>query len=131
MTAATSAVVAGIGCRPGCEAAEVVALVRRAEREAGRRAGLLAVPAFRAALPALLSAADEMALPVATVTQDALLAVQDRCPTRSERAAREHGIASVAEGCALAAAGDGGRLILPRIASAAVTCALAEVEEVR
>lgn len=56
----------------------------------------------------------------------ALAGVEVRCLTRSELASRVVGFGAVAEGSALAAAGAGGRLILPRIASARATCALAE-----
>ncbi|HTI02212.1 MAG TPA: cobalamin biosynthesis protein, partial [Acidisoma sp.] len=50
---------------------------------------------------------------------------QGRCLTRSARAQREVGLASVAEAAALAGAGPGGRLVLARIAADGVTCALA------
>jgi cobalamin biosynthesis protein CbiG len=61
------------------------------------------------------------------VERDALIAAQAACVTRSECAERTLGVAAVAEGCALAAAGQGARLVLPRIASARATCALAGV----
>jgi cobalt-precorrin 5A hydrolase len=60
------------------------------------------------------------------VTRAALRGAQGRCLTRSDIAREATGFASVAEACALAAAGDAGRLILPRIANARATCALAE-----
>jgi cobalamin biosynthesis protein CbiG len=47
--------------------------------------------------------------------------------TGSAIAQRATGTGSVAEGSALAAAGAGSQLILPRIACARATCALAEV----
>ncbi|MGQ3348248.1 cobalamin biosynthesis protein [Bosea sp. (in: a-proteobacteria)] len=47
------------------------------------------------------------------------------CATRSTRIASLYGVGSVAEAAALAAAGPGGTLVQPRIATARVTCALA------
>jgi cobalt-precorrin 5A hydrolase len=53
-------------------------------------------------------------------------AAEPRCPTRSDKALETTGFSSVAEAAALAAAGAGGILVLPRISSAKATCALAE-----
>ena len=63
---------------------------------------------------------------VLLVADAALAAAQPGCVTRSAAAERVVGVGSVAEGSALAAAGPGGTLLLPRIASARATCALAE-----
>lgn len=116
-------IVAGIGCRPGCSGSEIAALVERAAREAGCRPERLAVPHFRAAEPGPRAAAATLSLMLLAVEADALAAVQALCPTRSVRAEAATGVASVAEGCALAAAG--GPLRLARIASANATCAIA------
>ncbi|WP_408906527.1 cobalamin biosynthesis protein [Roseomonas sp. E05] len=112
---------AGIGLRPSASAEAIAALVRRAETLSGLRVGRLAAPAFRRDLPALAEAASALGVELVFLDHAALLAVQDRCPTRSEAALRTTGIASVAEGCALAA---GGALVLPRITAEGVTCAL-------
>ncbi|WP_284247317.1 cobalamin biosynthesis protein, partial [Methylobacterium haplocladii] len=56
---------------------------------------------------------------------EALRAVDARVPTRSARIEAQRGVGSVAEAAALAGAGPGTVLILPRIASAGTTCALA------
>jgi len=69
-------IVAGIGCRRGCPADDIVALVRLA-----------------------------LGIPLTFVAAPALAAVQPLCPTRSHAAARHTGAASVAEGSALAAHG--------------------------
>ena len=121
-------IVAGIGCRPGCGADEIVALVARAMAAAGRAGApdRLAVPSFRAAEPGVLGAARRLGRPLDRLDDTALRGVADRCPTRSARALAAVGHASVAEACALAAAGPGGRLLLPRLAASAATCALAE-----
>jgi cobalt-precorrin 5A hydrolase len=124
MDGGEAVLIAGIGCRRGCPAAEIVALVARAA--AGRRIAALATPDFKAAEPGVLEAARLLGVALVPVAETALAAAQARCVTRSAAAARATGIASVAEGSALAAAGAGGRLVLPRIAAAGATCALAE-----
>lgn len=119
-------IVAGLGLRPGCPGPELAELVERASRAAGCRPDRLAVPAFRADEAGPLEAAASLALGLVVVVPDAALAAaQSRCPTRSARAEAATGFGSVAEGCALAAAGPDGVLRLHRIASANATCAIA------
>jgi len=119
------AMIAGVGCRRGCLAEDIVALVRAAEAAAGARATRLAAPAAKSGEAGLRGAAAALGLPILWVEHAALAAAQARCVTRSACAERALGVASVAEGCALAAAGEGGRLVLERIASPRATCALA------
>ncbi len=116
-------IVAGLGCRRGCTAADLVAAVRLAERSAGVAAGALAAPRFKAHEAGLHAAAAALRLPLLLVEEEAMRAVQPRCPTRSDVALAATGLASVAEGAALAASG--GRLVLPRVAVGGATCALA------
>ncbi len=119
-------VVAGIGCRAQCPAADIVAVVRQACEAAGRAADALAAPQFKSGEPGLHAAAASLGLPLLLVDRAALEAAQPRCVTRSAHALEAVGVASVAEGSALAAAGPRSRLLLPRIAAAGATCALAE-----
>ena len=119
-------IAAGIGLRPGAAAEEIAALVGRAALCSGRAPSVLAVPPFRDGEPGPRVAAVLLSLELRVVAADALEAVQGRCRTRSALAEALVGVASVAEGCALAGAGPGSRLLFPRIASANVTCALAE-----
>lgn len=114
-------IVAGFGCRAGVSAASVLAVLRLIETASGQAAETLAIPVFRQSEPGLRQAAAALGLPLRVVQQDALEAAQDRCVTRSERARAATGIASVAEGCAVAEAG---ALLWPRIAGEDVTCAL-------
>jgi cobalamin biosynthesis protein CbiG len=116
------AAVAGIGARPAAAAADIVALVRGAEALSGHRVTRLLAPEFRRDVPALAEAASALGLPLAFAAREAILAAQHHCPTRSAAALEATGIASVAEGCALAS---GGALLLPRIDGPGVTCALA------
>lgn len=128
-------VVAGLGCRRGCAAGEIVALVGTAIDRARDHAGIgrcrvtaLAAPAFKKDTPALLDAATDLGLPLLWIEEAAMHAAEPRCETRSDKAREATGFASVAEAAALAAAGPGSRLMLPRINSGAATCALAERE---
>jgi len=115
-------IVAGLGLRPHATPEALLALLAEAQR------GLppfthLAVPEFRADAPAARQAAAALGLPLLVVPRAALEAAQPRCPTRSATALAATGLASVAEGCALAAAG--GVLLRPRMAGEGVTCAVA------
>ena len=116
-------IVAGLGCRPGVEEAAILALLQKSAM------GLhpithLAAPAFRREVAALHRAAVALGLPLLFVERAALERVQPLCPTRSEASLAATGLASVAEACALAAAGDGARLLRPRISGVGVTCAV-------
>ncbi|MCQ8277085.1 cobalamin biosynthesis protein [Acetobacteraceae bacterium KSS8] len=117
-------IAAGLGFRPGCAMEDIVQLVVEAAERSGHRPALLAAPWFRDG-PVLRAAADRLGLPLAIVDEAALLRAQPFCPTRSDAARRAVGLASVAEACALAASGPGALLLLPRIAGANATCAMA------
>ena len=115
-------IVAGIGLRPNATPEALLTLLAEAQR------GLppfthLAAPDFRADAPAVCQAAAALGLPLVLVSRAALAAVQPRCPTHSAAAMAATGFASVAEGCALAAAG--GVLLRVRMAGEGVTCAVA------
>ncbi len=114
-------IVAGIGCRRGCDARAIVALVRRAEALA-EPAAALAAPAFKRHEPGLHEAAALLALPLLFEDAATLQAAQPLCVTRSAATARATGLASVAEAAAI---GAHGTLLLPRLTGAGVTCALA------
>ncbi|MDB5370488.1 MAG: cobalamin biosynthesis protein CbiG [Roseomonas sp.] len=117
-------IVAGLGCRAQVTAGAVLEILRDAQR------GMppfthLAAPEFRRGMAVLEDAARSLGLPLVFIGRPALEAVQPRCPTRSEAALRATGLASVAEACALAAAGEGAMLLAPRRGGAGVTCAVA------
>lgn len=124
---AVSGVVAGIGFRHATEAAEIAALIRRALAEAGiaDRPAAIATAADRAAEPGAIAAAAEFGLEPLGIAPEALAAADAGIVTRSARIAASRGVGSVAEAAALAGAGPDARLVLPRIASAGATCALA------
>jgi cobalt-precorrin 5A hydrolase len=121
-------IVAGIGSRQGVEAAEVLALIQRALAEARIDRAMLsaiATAAGKAAEPGIISAAAQLGLPLRPMSNAAMQA-ETGGVTRSSYAARVFGVSSVSEASALAAAGQGSELILPRIKSAKATCALAK-----
>ncbi len=114
--------IAGIGCRRGCSADDILLVLKRA----GTEVAAIAVPAFKADEPGVREAARILGLPVIPVDEAALARAQARCATRSRLVEHATGYASIAEGSALAASGPKGQLTLARIAAGAATCALAE-----
>lgn len=119
----------GVGCRKGCPAAEIVALVRRAlsalphPGRGGRM--VLATAARKRYEPGIRAAARLLSLPLVIVRDAALAAAQARTHTRSARVAALVGVPSVAEAAALAAVGWHGRLAVTRMNTSAATCAIA------
>lgn len=112
-------IIAGIGCRPSCPASAILALVAAA----GRRPDLIATIDLRLSAPGLLAAAAALDLQLRGFSAADLR--RQPTLTAAPAAARHLGTPSVAEAAALAAAGPGGRLILPRIQNECATLALA------
>ena len=124
----TGSLVAGIGFRRGAGADDIAALIARGLGLLGANAAELAAiatAADRATEPAIRGAAARFGLSPSPVTAAALAARDGEVVTRSPRIEHLRGVGSLAEAAALAAAGPESRLALPRIASAAATCALA------
>lgn len=120
-------IVAGIGTRKGVDAAEVLALIERALAEARIGKTLLSALATveaKAAEPGIVAAAAALGLQLLPIA-DTAMQVELGGITQSSCSARLFGVSSVSEAAALAAAGPGAALILPRIKSAKATCALA------
>lgn len=123
-----SGLVAGIGFRRATGPDEIVALIRLALDGIGagpERLRALATASDRADDGALRRAAEAFGIDVIGIAEPELEAVDYRVTTRSARIEASRGVGSLAEAAALAAAGEGGRLALARIASAGATCALA------
>lgn len=118
-------IVAGVGFSSSASAAEIVALVRRAEATAGCKAQTLAAPEFKGEAAMLHEAALLLDLPLLLLDSAALAAAQPRCVTYSPVAAQKLGLGSVAEACALAAAGPESHLLVARLTDQKTTCALA------
>ena len=122
----------GLGCRRGVSGDVIASLVREALasiKQTGA-ATLFTVDGKRAEA-GLAQAAQALAMPLRFLPQDALEAVSDQAQTRSARVEALFGVPSVAETAALAGAGPGAVLILPRIARDNVTCAIARAALIR
>jgi cobalt-precorrin 5A hydrolase len=81
-------------------------------------ASVLAVLEDKAAHPGLVAAAQIADIPIETVAADAMRQADARVATRSERVEKHRGVGSVCEATALAAAGEGARLVVARMVSA-------------
>jgi cobalt-precorrin 5A hydrolase len=117
----------GIGCREAATGDAIVALVRDALAKAGTRAGkprLFTIESKRGAAN-VAAAAAALGWELSFLDRAQLQAQVSRAMTRSERVARHIGLPSVAETAALAGAGEGGRLVVPRLAADGATCAIA------
>ncbi|ODN69841.1 cobalamin biosynthesis protein [Methylobrevis pamukkalensis] len=119
----------GIGCRSGIAPEAVVALVetaiaRLAPEHAATPAALFTTRAKLAEI-ALAQAAAVLGLALVHLPEADLQAVSERAVTSSERVIALFGVPSVAECAALAGAGPGARLVLPRLSENGVTCAIA------
>jgi len=117
-------IVAGIGCRRGVSAQEVLAAIKAASA----CVQLIAIPASKQGERGILEAAKSLGVGVTLIAQADLENANARTLTRSARSLAEMNVHSVSEAAALAAAGSSSRLLAPRIALGPVTCALAESE---
>ncbi|NNC00980.1 cobalamin biosynthesis protein, partial [Corallococcus exiguus] len=110
---------------------EMVAIIVRALKEVSLSIGDLAFVAAideKANEPTFINASKFLGVSITTVNRNELQMVADKIQTHSPRVLALHGVGSLAEATALASAGPGASLILPRIASDRVTCALARGE---
>ena len=125
-TAAHVELAIGLGCRKGVSGEVIASLVREAlgRIEQAGAAALFTVEGKRHEA-GLAQAAQALAMSLHFLPQEALAAVAGEVQTRSPRVEALFGLPSVAETAALAGAGPGAELILPRIARDDVTCAIA------
>ncbi len=120
-------VAAGVGCHAGADGAAIAALVRRALAVAGAPEGALRLFTLDAkgGEPGLVEAARLLGTPLTLLPLEALQAQAARVVTPSQAAQARFGAPAVAEAAALAGAGEGGRLLGPRLAADGATCAIA------
>lgn len=117
--------VAGIGCRRGVPTADVVSAVRLAASRIDSGVDALATTQDKIAEEGVVAAAAMLGLPLVCADEAALHDVAPDAVTRSERVLALKGLPSIAETAALAAAGPGARIIVPRVVAGAATCAIA------
>ena len=125
---ASSRIVAiGVGCRAGVAGEAIAALARRALEEAGAPEGerRMFTLAAKADEPGLIEAARIIGVTLTPLPLAALNAQAERILTPSAPAQARFGAPNIAEAAALAGAGEGGRLLGPRLAADGATCAIA------
>ncbi|MBN8998140.1 MAG: cobalamin biosynthesis protein [Rhizobiales bacterium] len=121
-------IVAGIGCRRGASAGDVLEAIDAVLGEARLPADALdwiAAPAEKGGEAGIVEAAGRLNRPLVLVPPERLQAAGARSITRSARVVALFGVPSVAEASALAAAGDASTLLVGRHVAGAATCALA------
>ncbi len=121
-------IAAGIGCKAGASAADVTAALDAAlKAHALERAAVsvLATVRHKQFENGIILAGGTLNLPVILVDADGIDDVSGRVLSHSAKSVAAAGTHSVSEAAALAAAGQGSRLLGPRIAVGPVTCALA------
>jgi cobalt-precorrin 5A hydrolase len=117
----------GVGCRAGVAGEAIAALARRALADAGAPQGerRMFTLAAKSEEPGLIEAAHLIGVALTLLPLEALQAQAERILTPSAAARSRFGAPNIAEAAALAGAGEGGRLLGPRIAADGATCAVA------
>lgn len=118
----------GVGCSRNCPPAELAALVDATLDEAGLAKGALAAVGtidLKADEPAIVELARSLDLPLRLFTNVELDTLAPRLANPSEVVFAEVGCHGVAEGAALAVAGDDATLAVTKRKSAMATCAVA------
>jgi cobalt-precorrin 5A hydrolase len=121
-------IVAGIGCRKGVSADEVLAAINAALVHFsldGARLAALATADLKLSESGIILASQRLGVPLHIIADSELKDADRRSVTRSERARQAAGVGSVSEAAALAAAGSGSVLLGPRLIVGSVTCAIA------
>jgi len=117
----------GVGARRGFDAQELAALVQAAAARLGvdwREAALAALETHEERR-SFSRAAELLGLRIEFFPLARLLQRKVDVLTHSPRIVAQFGVGSLAEALALAAAGEGSRLLAPRVASRNLTCAIA------
>jgi cobalamin biosynthesis protein CbiG len=123
----TRLIAIGVGCRAGAEAQAIAALARRALAEANAPEGerrMFTLDA-KADEKGLIEAARLIVASLTPLPLEALRAEAHRILTPSSAAQARFGAPNIAEAAALAGAGEGGRLLGPRLSADGATCAIA------
>ena len=118
----------GTGCERGADAGELEQLVRTALEEAGLAEGAVVAIGtldLKADEPAVQELGETLGRSLRFFTADELEAETPRLANPSQTVFREVGCHGVAEAAALALAGPGAELVVPKRKSARATCAVA------
>ena len=125
--AASRIIAIGVGCRAGIAGEAIAALARRALEVASAPEGALRMFTLdaKADEPGIVEAAHLLGVKLTPLPLAALNAQAGRILTPSAAAQSRFGAFNIAEAAALAGAGEGGRLLGPRLAADGATCAVA------
>jgi cobalt-precorrin 5A hydrolase len=117
----------GIGCKKGCSAEAIIALVQRAmvEVSCGGAPSALFTHEAKKGEAGLRHAAEALGLPLVFLDAEALGRASPRTATSSQRVLDLYGLPSIAEAAALAGAGPSSVLIVARLNNGEASCALA------
>lgn len=118
----------GIGCRrnaPATDIDAVIAQVLIAAALSVHDVSVLATEASKVTEPGLLESARRLDRRLIGIDAGELAKLSHLAVTVSARVQRLKGVPSIAETAALAAVGANARLLVPRVANATATCALA------
>lgn len=117
----------GVGCRKGCPAGDIVALVRSAltRLPGDARPGGIFSLADKRGETGLDEAAATLRLPLVFLDRAVLQRVAGGAKSCSRRVEALFGLPSVAETAALAGAGQGAVLLVERVTAPMATCAIA------
>ncbi len=121
-------IAAGIGCKKGASGIEVSAAVETALEKHGLEMtalSALATARMKQDEVGIIMAGGMLNLPLILIDKKVLGDMSGRVLSHSEKSMAVAGTPSVSEAAALAAAGEGSRLLGPRVAVGPVTCALA------
>jgi cobalt-precorrin 5A hydrolase len=120
----------GVGCRRGIPKETFVEMIKHVllSIEGSDEAVELFTIEDKHDEAGLLEAAADLRLPIRFLSRTALQGVEARIATPSPKAETILGVASVSEAAALAGAGRGAVLVMPRIAGQGITCAVARGE---
>lgn len=122
-------IVAGLGCRSGTSADQILLALEAACEEIGIKreaVSALATGEIRQDEPGILELASKLGLPLHIVDDNALIAAEPRIRTISRHSAARTASSSLSEASALSAAGETSELIVPRMVAYGATCALAQ-----
>jgi cobalt-precorrin 5A hydrolase len=123
-------IVAGIGCRRGSSEADIEKALEAALSQVHPPVVLarIAIPVTKSGERGIAAAAATRGVELMLISQAELEAAAPRTLTKSAHALAAMNVPSVAEAAALAGAGLKARLLVPRVATERVTCALAQSE---
>jgi cobalt-precorrin 5A hydrolase len=128
MAGEEAVIVAGVGFRSGTSAEEIERVVRMALgvfQLPVERLQVVATESAKATDPAFTEAARCLSVTMTACTLEDLDRVAGRVLTPSKFVLETKGVPSIAEAAALVVAGNNGRLLGTRVATAQATCAIA------